>query len=52
MMNEKQILALVISAKVVEEVLHIVVSEYPEIVARAIIKVVEDNPETFKGDKK
>ena len=47
MINAK-LIGLVMIAEVTEEVLDIVVKEHPEIVCKAMLKVVDKNPEYFK----
>ena len=45
---EKEIRLKIIQVLLVNETLDIVIKEYPEIVAKAIIQTVEKNPELFK----
>ena len=47
MINAK-LIGLVMIAEVTEEVLDIVVKEHPEIICKAMIKVVDKNPEIFR----
>ena len=45
MIDEKKLLAFVLVTKLTAEVLDIVINEHPEIIVKAIVQIVEKNPE-------
>jgi hypothetical protein len=49
MISTKKIRALIVTRKLVDEVFEIVVKAYPEIISKAMIQVVDKNPEFFKA---
>ena len=49
--EEKKIKALLVTAALANEILEIVVKEYPEIFRKAVLQTVDKNPELFKKGK-
>jgi len=48
MNDAKKLRALIVYGQLIDEILHIVYEEHPEILAKAAIQVVDKNPELFK----
>ena len=48
MNDAKKLRALIVYGQLIDEILHIVYEEHPEILAKAAIQVVDKNPEIFK----
>ena len=46
--EEKKIKALLVTAALANEILEIVVKDYPEIFRKAVLQTVDNNPELFK----